>query len=178
MKVDIWVLIEDNWKITVVDEATENYTHVWVRWGEPEHGVIDKIDDDSKVYVDEFRSRMDTFLEYELVWKRLLLEASWFSVEREGADLTEESWKQVCVLHPLVARRMISPITSQLFMGRTEELRIERDARQLFAKDSSGVRWPCSAVRKYCALQRAKEKLGLNLFEIQKLPQALWLRLK
>ncbi len=73
---------------------------------------------------------------------------------------------------------LIRPLTKDLFIGPEEEKTLYKQGIVLFAEKSNGLKDPHPSIRQYCDLLMFWDKFGLNKFDLEKLPQPEYLRLK
>jgi len=97
---------------------------------------------------------------------------------KESGELTDECIKRVMGVHPRIIGYFLDKFESRLFIDEEEKRTISRQTTLLFHPKSAGVSNACSAVAMYCTLSSFWEKFGLNFWDIQNLPQEIFVRLK
>lgn len=96
----------------------------------------------------------------------------------ENGKLTEETMKQIYRIHPRILRVLFDKFN--LFpveLSQDEEMEIEKQCMKLFGKGES-VQNPHPLVMTYCNLVTFWDKLGLNYWDLMKMPNNLVNQLK
>ena len=118
---------------------------------------------------------------HEVVLRRLL--KSWslpIPLERQdNLFLTDESFKDVMNVHPLILKHFIQKYEDTFFLNDADKKKIELQCMVLFHPDNSkGIPNAHEAVSLYCNLAAFWEKFGLNYFELRKLPYDVFSQLR
>ena len=117
------------------------------------------------------------YLSYKsFVLKNLL---SWCSLDLnlnrdEFGSLTEESFNRVVCLHPSILEYFLGAYDEVYNISNEEHQMIIDQCHNLFRKGSKGISNADESISTYCNLVGFWEKLGLNYFDIQKLPDDLF----
>ena len=120
------------------------------------------------------------YLSYNSFILRNLL--SWWSLEielerNEFGVLTEECFERVMKIHPSILEHFLGLYDVAYDVSDTESQKIIDQCHNLFRRGSKGVMDADDSISVYCSLTGFWEKMGLNYFDLQKLPDDLYNKL-
>lgn len=93
-------------------------------------------------------------------------------------ELTDDSYEKVMSMFPSILNYFVNYVENRLFLFESERKEISKQCLKLFGPRSIGVNNPHEAVSLYCGYASFWEKFGLNYFDLQRLPQDLYVKLK
>ena len=96
----------------------------------------------------------------------------------EDGQLTDESYGRVLSVHPHLLDHFVRQYVETLFLPDQEKQRIARQSMLLFSPKGKGVHDACDAISLFCTLAGFWDKFGLNYFDLQKLPQDVFVKLR
>lgn len=120
------------------------------------------------------------YLSYKtFILKNLL---SWWSLDielkrDEFGSLTNESYENVLKVHPSVLNHFLGVYDETCEISDVTTQKIIDQCHNLFRRGSKGISDADDSISVYCNLTGFWEKLGLNYFDIQKLPDDLFNKL-
>ena len=120
------------------------------------------------------------YLSYKSFILRNLL--SWWNLgiqlERdEFGTLTEECFKRVSNVHPCLLNHFLDAYDEAYEIADVDNQKIIDQCHSIFRRGSKGITDADESISTYCNLTVFWEKLGLNYFDIQKLPDDLFNKL-
>ena len=146
-------------------------------WNYIENNILDKYhganDMDVAIYYNFYKLRV-----FIIKW----LLRSWslpIDLKRKSnGELENVCFEEISKLHPHVMSYFLEKYEESLFISSSERDVIAKQCAQLFMPNSKGVSNAHDAISLYCNLASMWEKFGINYFDIQKLPQDVFLKLK
>lgn len=177
MKVEVYAH-ELNGRILCSYTKFKEAQKFWVQWDNTSHAKMRRIDNASKVELEK-GYYYDKGRQEEEVWRTLPKKISWGELKFERGIPSKECYEElIATLNPTIARKLVWPVMEDLFIGDKEADLISRQGMVLFTPDCTGVASPCEAILEYCDYSAFWEKFGLNVFDLRRLPQKTYLRLK
>lgn len=178
MRTTVWVKQTET-GVRVTKLPAKDHLQVWAEWDTASHAVIDKIDEQCR-RINKGLVTLDHEKRRELIWKELLTGASWFDLQREAGDISQDQQTNyIDALEPKVANALVEILEETLFIGRKEEREILRQAIVLFKPNSGGLRNPHPTIKKYCDAAMFWEKFGLRAYSsLSDMPQEDYIRFK
>lgn len=120
------------------------------------------------------------YLSYKSFILRNLL--SWWNLDipldrDEFGSLTEECFNRVSNIHPCLLNHFLTAFGETYEISDMDNQKIIDQCHNLFRRGSKGISDADESISIYCNLTGFWEKLGLNYFDIQKLPDDLFNKL-
>ena len=115
----------------------------------------------------------------QFILKNLL---SWWNLDvelerNEFGVLSDECLESVCKIHPSILNHFIGLYEEDNEIPNSDTQKIIDQCHNLFRRGSKGIRDADESISTYCNLTGFWEKLGLNYFDIQRLPEDLFNKL-
>ena len=174
-----WVYLNQDKPLEVFTEKKDNTEEVWLEFFEMNHVYWDMIDEEciEECFGVNERDKMVTYNDYKvkMFYIRYLLKGWSFSTvlkRKYDGSLTDESFKEVLLIHPRILRIIFSQYNNS-FISEQEEGDILKQCHLLFGQ-GQGVSSPHKYISLYCDLVTFWDKFGLNFGDIQKLPQEVY----
>lgn len=160
--------------ISLYDEEKPNTDKVSFTFWEINNSTWDYIEDVALEPFDVSEHERITMYNYEkmkLFYLRYLFRSWSFEDEMfwdEEGKLTEESFKKLLCLHPVILRQLVSGLFDYV-LSEEDSATIAKQAHLLFAKNQS-ISNPHKMISLYCNLSEMWSKFGLNYFDLKRLP--------
>lgn len=124
-------------------------------------------------YYNDYLSYNSFVLKNMLSWCNLNIELK----RDEFGTLTNESYNEILKLHPSILKYFLEEYGNVCDIPEEETQKIIDQCHNLFRKGSKGISDADESISVYCNLTGFWEKLGLNYFDVQKLPEDIFNKL-
>lgn len=96
----------------------------------------------------------------------------------EHGILQDVCYERVMDVHPNILRYFVGHVEKLFFLTDEDRESITKQSLRLFGGSGTGVHNPHEAISMFCDLSQFWEKFGLNYFDLQLLPQDVYIRMK
>ena len=162
------------------------WKHEWAEFGEVTQGFFSDVEPwVSNTTIGEDPRDITTSIDYTELRLRIIrgLLNKWsldgLLIEKDdGGLLTKECFRRIMDLHPRLLNCFLDALMETVLISEEEDKVIEKQSAILFSPHGQGVENACDAVTKFCVYSNFADKFGLNCFDLRKLPQVDFLRLR